>query len=293
MNDSFVARFLFTHLGIRGAIVRLGAAWQSMQADRHYPEPVAGLLGELAAVTTLIGEQLKHPGRLTLQLRGDGPISLLVMDCNEQLQIRGMARAPEDVAPAPVPVLLGVDQGGQLMMSLDLPTAQRPYQSMVPLVGDSISDIFSHYLAQSEQQDAYLFSTANTEVAACFFLQKLPDSEQQDADAWARLRHLALTLKAEELRTLEPATLLTRLFHEEMGEDGLELYAAQPVVHHCPEDWDKVRAMVRSLGESEARSILAEHGEIHLRDDICNRDYRFSKADIDLLFLENATQVTH
>ena len=139
---STVRRFLFEGLDIRGAIVHLGDAWQQMQAGHDYQPTVAQLLGETAAVTALIAAQLKQPGRLTLQLRGNGPIQLLVMDCNEQLQMRGMARSNPVVLPAPVPELLGAHQGGQLLMSLDLPTARQPYQSYVPLVGDSIAAIF-------------------------------------------------------------------------------------------------------------------------------------------------------
>jgi len=146
MNDSFVRRFIFEGLDIRGAVVYLGDAWRQMQVNRHYQPTVAQLLGETAAVTALIAGQLKQPGRLTLQLRGNGPIQLLVMDCNEQLQMRGMARSNPVVLPAPVPDLLGAHQGGQLMMSLDMPDARQPYQSYVPMVGDSIATIFEHYL---------------------------------------------------------------------------------------------------------------------------------------------------
>ena len=102
MSSSFVRRFLFEGLDIRGAIVHLGDAWQGMQAGRAYQPTVAQLLGETAAVTALIAAQLKQPGRLTLQLRGGGPIQLLIMDCNEQLQMRGMARSNPVVLPAPV-----------------------------------------------------------------------------------------------------------------------------------------------------------------------------------------------
>ena len=107
MSDSSVRRFLFEHLDIRGAIVHLGDAWQQMQVARDYQPTVAQLLGETGAVTALIAAQLKQPGRLTLQLRGNGPIQLMVMDCNEQLQMRGMARSNPVVLPAPVPELLG------------------------------------------------------------------------------------------------------------------------------------------------------------------------------------------
>lgn len=293
MSGSAVHRFLFEGLDIRGAIVRLGEAWQQMQAGRDYPPAVAGLLGETAAVSALIAGQLKQPGRLTLQLRGSGPVQLLVMDCNEQLQLRGMARSQPVVLPAPAPELLGAQLGGQLMLSLDLPTARHPYQSFVPMVGDSVAAIFEHYLEQSEQQPSRLFATADDHGAACLFLQKMPEADQRDPDGWARITQLASTVKPEELLTLAPETLLARLFHEEVAAGGVRLYDPRLVTYHCPEDWPKVRNMVRQLGRPEAEAILAEHGEIVIHDDICNRHYRFSREDIAALFAEIPSGTVH
>lgn len=286
MSASTVRRFLFEGLDIRGAVVHLGDAWQQMQVDRDYQPTVAQLLGETAAVTALIAGQLKQPGRLTLQLRGNGPIQLLVMDCNEQLQMRGMARSNPIVLPAPVPELLGAQQGGQLMMSLDLPDARQPYQSYVPMVGDSIAAIFEHYLEQSEQQPSRLFASAGPQAAACLFLQKMPEADQHDPDGWQRICHLASTVKPAELLELDAEALLGRLFHEEIASRGIRLYEPSPIVYHCPEDWTKVRDMIRSLGRADAETILAQHGEILIRDDICNHDYRFSAEDVARLFDE-------
>ncbi|NHC05415.1 molecular chaperone Hsp33 [Azonexus fungiphilus] len=291
--SGYVQRFLFEGLDIRGAVVRLDDAWQQMQAGRDYQPTVAQLLGETAAVTALIAAQLKQPGRLTLQLRGNGPIQLLVMDCNEQLQMRGMARSNPVVLPAPVPELLGAHQGGQLLMSLDLPSARQPYQSYVPLVGESIAQIFEHYLEQSEQQPSRLFCTAAPKAAACLFLQKLPDADKLDADGWHRVTQLAATVKPAELLELDAEALLGRLFHEEIAAGGIRVYDPLPVVYHCPEDWEKVRDMIRSLGRADAETIVAEHGEILIRDDICNRDYRFSPADVAALFDGDASQSIH
>ncbi|MDR2837130.1 MAG: Hsp33 family molecular chaperone HslO [Azonexus sp.] len=292
MSD-FVRRFLFESLDIRGAIVHLGKSWRQMQAGRAYPPPVAQLLGEMAAVTALIAAQLKQPGRLTLQLRGDGPIQLLVMDCDEQLQMRGMARSQPTVLPAPAPQLLGASQGGQLLISLDLPTARQPWQSFVPLVGNSIAAIFEHYLEQSEQQPSRLFAAASMDAAACLFLQKMPGADARDADGWSRLGQLAATVKPGELLELDPETLLTRLFHEDIAEHDLRLYDPRPVSYHCPEDWDKIRAMIRALGRQEADAILAEQGEILIRDDICNREYRFNADDVAALFAESTGRALH
>jgi molecular chaperone Hsp33 len=293
MSDSFIQRFIFEQLAIRGAIVRLGDAWQHLQVDRNYQPPVAQLLGETAAVTALIAGQLKQPGRLTLQLRGGGPIQLLVMDCNEQLQIRGMARSNPVVLPAPVPDLLGAHQGGQLMLSLDMADARRPYQSFVPMVGNSIGEIFEHYLEQSEQQPSRLFLTAAPKVAACLFLQKLPEAEVHDADAWQRITHLASTVKPQELLELDSETLLTRLFHEEMAAHGIRVLEPREVVYHCPRDWEKTRDMIRALGQEDAETIVREHGEIVLRDDICNHEYRFSAEDVAALFAADRQATRH
>jgi molecular chaperone Hsp33 len=293
MSGGSVRRFLFEGLDIRGAVVHLDEAWQQMQAGRDYQPTVAQLLGETAAVTALIAGQLKQPGRLTLQLRGNGPIQLLVMDCNELLQMRGMARSNPVVLPAPVPDLLGAHQGGQLLMSLDMPDARQPYQSYVPMVGDSIAGIFEHYLEQSEQQPSRLFASASPRAAACLFLQKMPESDSRDADGWHRISQLAATVKTDELLELPAEELLHRLFHEETADRGIRLYDAQPVCYHCPEDWDKIRDMIRALGREDAETIVAEHGEIVIRDDICNREYRFSADDVAALFAQADSQPLH
>lgn len=279
MQDS-VQRLLFEDLDIRGALVRLGPSWQAMQQGRDYAAPVARLLGEMTAVTAIIAAQLKQPGRLTFQLRGDGPLAMLVIDCNENLEFRGMARAEPGIADnAPLERLWGQ---GQLMLTLDLPQARDPYQSFVPLEGDTIAQVFEHYLEQSEQQPSRLYLAASAEGVAGLFLQTLPGAGARDEDGWNRLQQLAHTLRPEELLGLEAETLIPRVFPEET----VRLYPPRRVTYSCPEDWEKVRSMLRSVGRAEAESILQEHGEILIHDDICNREYRFDAAAVAEIFAE-------
>lgn len=281
MADSYVQRFLLEDLDIRGAVVRLDSAWQGMQADRAYPAVVTRLLGEMMATAAIIGGNLKQPGRLTFQLSGHGLLKALILDCTQDLKMRGMARFEPGIAEAPLQELVG---DGRLLLTLDNPQAALPYQSFVPLEGGTIAEVFEHYLAQSEQQPARLFLAANDTTAAGLFLQKLPSADARDADGWTRIAHLASTVKPEELLTLDPATLLTRLF----AEEDKRLYEPREVAYHCPEDWEKVRGMLLQLGRGEVEAILSEHGEVVIRDDICNRDYRFSVEDIKKLFDEAA-----
>lgn len=206
--NSYLQRFLLEDLDIRGAIVRIDSVWQKMLAGRNYPSPVVQILGEITATTLLLGSNLKQPGRLTVQLSGDGPISMLVIDCNESLHIRGMAKCIPVVEQKPLPELLG---SGQLVLSLDLDSMREAYQSIVPLEGSSVTEIFEHYLKQSEQLNSRLFLAASAEAAVGIFLQKLPTADQCDIDGWSRIETLATTVNDHELLTLQSETLLTRL----------------------------------------------------------------------------------
>ena len=266
-------RFLLDNLDIRGIVVRLGPAWQAMQLDRAYPPAVVRVLGEMTAVTTAIAGQMKNDGRLTFQLRGNGPIQRLVIDCDEALRLRGMASTDRRVPEASAADLLG---HGQLVMTLDLPELRQPIQSVVPLQGDSIAAIFEHYIAQSEQATTRLLLAADARHAAALLVQKLPDADHKDADGWTRVEHLLATVKPEELLQLDAEILLTRLFHE----DDVRVFSPRTVTYHCPEDWPKIHAMLRSLGVDELQAILDEHGEILVKDDICNREYRLDSTAV-------------
>lgn len=271
-----VHRFLFEDLDIRGTLVRLGPAWRQMQTGREYGETVSKLLGELSAVAAIIGNTLKTPGRLTLHLRGNGPVRLLVVDCDEQLQLRGLAQAPSDLFAATIPELFG---DGQLALTLDTNTSRQPYQSIVPLDCDTVSAVFEHYLMQSEQTPSRLWLMADANHACGLFLQKLPGADARDSDGWNRVQQLAATVTPTEL-TLPAETLLARLF----AEEDIRLYPPHAVTYHCPRDEEKVLEMLRSLGRDEIEATLAEHGQIIINDDICNHEYRYGPEVMDMLF---------
>lgn len=275
-----VHRFLLEDLDIRGALVRLGPSWAEMTAKRDYAAPVRQLLGELAAVTAIIGSNLKTPGRIGFQMSGHGPVSMLVMDCNEKLQLRGMARSSlsdeAEVHVSGVQALLG---DGQLVLTLHSENTETPYQSVVPLTGDSVAAVFEHYLEKSEQQPARLWLAADGESACGLFLQKLPNADILDPDGWDRIVQLAATVRDEELR-LAPETLLTRLF----AEETVRLFPPRTACWHCPRDPEKVRAMLFSLGREEIESMLEDAEIIAVEDEICGHEYRFGPEILDELF---------
>ena len=278
MQTDYVQRFLFENLDIRGRLVCLTGAWQRMLQGRGYPEDIVTLLGHTTALNVLLGANQKGAGRVTLQVQGTGPVKLLVADCTAELRIRGMAQYEADeIDQESERELLG---DGRMAVTLEDVKSGKFYQSLVPLEGETLEQIFAHYLSQSEQLPAYLRLYADGGAAAGLLLEKLPGADSRDPDGWNRVTHFANTLTLEETRGVQPYDLLTRIFPEEL----MRVFRLYAVEYHCPYDEDKVKDMLRGLGREEVESILAEQGEVVIRNEMCNHEYRFDAAAIARLF---------
>lgn len=275
--SNYVQRFLLENLDIRGAIVHLDSVWQDILSGRNYPDPVTHLLGEMSAVTLLLSENLKQTGRLTIQLTGNGPVSMLVLDCTENLQLRGMAKCARQIETDSVPELLG---HGQLILTLDMLSMRETYQSIVPLNGGTIAEIFEHYFNQSEQLQTRMFLITTGSAIFGLLLQKLPNADLLDPDGWTRAEALAATIHEHPLFELPVEEILVRLFYQET----IRIFDARHVQYGCQANPAKIYAMLRSLGREEVDAILQEFGEVVIHDDICNREYRLDALAVDAVF---------
>lgn len=278
MQTDYVQRFLFENLDIRGRLVCLTGAWQRMLDGRGYPDDIVALLGHTTALNVLLGANQKGAGRVTLQVQGTGPVKLLVSDCTADLRIRGMASYDRPIADVSSERRLLGD--GRLAVTLEDSQSGQVYQSLVPLEGETLEDIFLHYLSQSEQLSAFLRLYADDAALCGLLLEKLPGADGRDPDGWNRVTHLAATLTLEETRDAQPYDLLTRVFPEEL----MRVFRLYPVEYHCPYDEEKVKDMLRSLGRAEVESILAEQGEVVIRNEMCNHEYRFDAHAIAQVF---------
>jgi molecular chaperone Hsp33 len=275
VNTDYVQRFLFEQLDIRGRLVCLTDAWHRMTEGRGYPPHIAELLGQSTALATMLGANQKDVGRITLQVQGSGPIKLLVADCTPDLKIRGMAHHDGDAArenPA-----IGE---GRLALTFENLASGQIYQSLVPLEGATLAEIFENYLQRSEQRVSFLRLFASQEAVCGLLLEKLPGADARDPDGWNRVMHLASTLELKETVAMQPYDLLVRLFPEEL----LRVFRIDPVEYHCPFDVQNVERVLRGLGRDEVESILAEQGEVVIKNEMCNHEYRFDRAAVETLF---------
>jgi molecular chaperone Hsp33 len=288
-------RFLFHDAPVRGEVVRLQASWRQMVANHRYPAPVARLLGEMTAAAALLAANIKFDGALILQIQGNGPVRLLVVEVQPGMRLRATAKLRETAVigeDATLQQLTNPNGEARCAITLD-PTGRRPgqqpYQGVVPLAGETIAEVLENYLRQSEQTESRLWLAADESAAAGVLLQKLPQeggAAKPDVDAWQRAGALTATLTREELLTLEAEALARRLYWEER----LQHFPPAAPRFECNCSRERSGRMLLALGREEAESILAERGDVEITCDFCNARYAFDAVDVGQLFASGATR---
>jgi molecular chaperone Hsp33 len=189
--------------------------------------PVTELLGEMAAAAVLMQANIKFNGALVLQIFGDGPVKLAVVEVQPDFGVqrhRHTCKA-SSALDASLSQMVNQNNEGRCAITLDpldRLQGQQPYQGVVPLFGDQkeklekLSEVLEHYMLQSEQLDTTLVLAANMSVAAGVLnptaasgwcvgnLAGKYDSVEREAalgqsEDYNRISILTKSLKAEEL----------------------------------------------------------------------------------------------
>lgn len=314
-GDDAVLPFAVEALDLRGRVVRLGPAIDTLLGRHDYPPTVSRLLAEAVALTALIGTSMKFEGRFIVQTQSDGPVSMLVVDFDSPDALRACARFDADAVAAAVAGghdrpedLLG---RGHLAMTVDQGAHMSRYQGIVELDGRSLEEAAHGYFLQSEQIPTRV-RLAVAEVltrdpgrephrawrAGGLFLQFLPESSEragqrdlhpgdapegasateEEDDAWVEAQSLAETVEDAELidPSVSAETLLYRLFHER----GVRVFEPQPLVERCRCSRDAVKAMITSFSPAE-RIDMVENGRIGVTCEFCSTHYDFDPQEFE------------
>ena len=290
-------KFIFDNAAVRGELVEISDTWREIQARHGYPKAVRSVLGEMVAAGALLSANLKFNGSIVMQIHGDGPVRLLVVECDADLKMRATAKLAPDVEvadDASLSDMFNVNGKGRFVITLDpadkVP-GQQPYQGVVPLDGEDMASVIENYMLRSEQMDTRLWLAADDKVARGLLLQKLPRhsgkedqtkqaTEAEDLETWNRAAMLGQTVKREELLSTDISTLLHRLFWEET----IRVFDPLHPQFHCSCNREKVGSMLKMLGQEEVESALADLGELGINCDFCGKHYAFDKVDCAQLF---------
>jgi molecular chaperone Hsp33 len=270
----------------------LDAAWRELCAHSDYPQLVRELLGQAVAASVLFAATLKFRGTLTLQLQGDGAISLLVAQCTHDFRLRAVARFDE----ARVDEITNqskqdagtfrklVGTSGRVAVTVEADERSSRYQGIVPLHGGSLADSLEAYFASSEQLPTRLILAADDERGAGFLVQKVPGAANADES------ELEETWKVAQkgIEKLSPADLLAcpveELLERGFAEHDMRLFRGTPVQFECRCNQGRVSGLLRALGAEEVKDILQQQGSVTVTCEFCHRPYRFGATDVEALF---------
>src|SRR5262245_44382390 len=307
--DDTILPFEVKALDLRGRVVRLGPAVDTILRAHDYPAPVAKLLGEAVVLAVLLGTSLKFEGRFILQTQGDGPVRMLVVDYATPGKIRACARYDTDRVAAAIAAgksdaggLLG---RGHLAMTIDQGPDMSRYQGLVALDGKSFEDAAHEYFLRSEQIPTRIRLAVGEELSAAAggarhrwraggllvqFLPKAqerarqPDLDPGDApagkvahvvpedDAWVEGRSLVETV--EDIELIDPALSTERLVYRLLHERGVRVFRDAAVSAECSCSRENVANMLRSFSQDD-RDHMVEDGLITVTCEFCNSTYVF------------------
>jgi len=284
-----LSRFVFEGAAVRGALVSLDATCRDILDCHRYPPALQRALAELLAAAALLASTLKFKGSLIVQLQGEGPVRMLVVECDAALTLRATAQWSSEAetlaADAELATLAGGHARARLAITLDPKDGGPLYQGIVGLEAASIATLIEHYLTSSEQIDSRLVLATAGNRARGLLLQRLPNAGPEDDWTWERAAARADALApADLLGAVDPATFLGAWF----PDHDVRLFEPRATRFACGCSEERIANALRLLGRAEIESILAEQGMVGLTCEFCNRRYTFIAADARALFVGEA-----
>lgn len=289
-------RFFIENSVVRGDVVRLTDAYQTVIAQKPYPSALQSLLGEMLVAASLLIGTLKIDGKLSIQLQSSEKSPLLnwaMAECDHTGAVRALASFDsQGDAQQTWQALKTSDEAfgqlgeGVLFISIH-PDKGEAYQGIVERVSNNLGECLAHYQKQSAQIPTIIKLATDQSAAGGILVQLLPQSQADkdaDPDLWSRLTMLTHTLKSEEITQLQANEILYRLYHEE----EVVLPQLTPLQFQCTCSQQKSEGAILQLGQADAQQALKAHGgELTLDCGFCGQIYRFDEATIQQLFCEN------
>ena len=280
-----VIPFVFESLPVRGALIQLQKSWQRMQLGHTYQMSVLETLGHAAAATGLIAQSLKFDGTITMQLTGDGPLAVLVMQCTSELELRGMASAPDLTNNASFAELVAQ---ARCAITVDAGAMESPYQGIVEVTGASLADSLENYYAKSAQIPSHIQLVSESSSCGGILLQQMPDKDSPLEDDWRRLGMLAATLRPADIAAGVGIDLLGKLF----AEDDVRIFRPKAARFKCRCSRKRAEEVLRMLGEEEISTACAEKGRVDVTCEYCGRTRSFDAVDVSRLFSDHVVEGT-
>lgn len=275
IKTSYLQKFMFNKLPIKGSFVVLDDAWNTIINQKDYPDGLQHIIGDIMTANVLLTSNLKLDGKVICQIQDNPHFGLVVSECSNDLKVRATAKfSPENETLIPYEDYL---TSGRLVVSIDSHNDGQVYQSVIAFNGDNVAEILNNYMLQSEQLKTWFLLSYTPTRTVGFMLQQLPDVHEIHTDDIERVFMLANTLTKTELLHDNPETILYKLFNE----DDVIIMDRHPIDFRCTCNRGRLEQILRNLGATELTDIIETQGDISVTCDYCNTEYKFVKNDLE------------
>lgn len=257
---------------------------------RHDTYPTAtAAFGRTLTAGAMMGAMLKGEEKLTIQVKGDGPIGPIVVDANAKGEVRGYVKNPHVHLPSnslgKLDVRGAVGTTGFINVTKDL-GLKEPYRGSVPLISGELGEDFTYYFAVSEQTPSavglgVLVDVDNSViVAGGFIIQLLPGLSDQEIDAIEQAVGQLPPVTTLLDEGLELEEMLLRLVPD------FKVLEEMDIVFSCSCSRERVESTLISLGKNELTELRDEGKDAEVVCDFCNEVYNFTPQDLENLIAQ-------
>lgn len=164
---------------------------------------------------------------------------------------------------------------------------KEPYSGRIELVRGDIDSDFSYYFHVSEQLNTVCISKADVEDGKCtrsgaVLIQPMPNCDEESLFLLEDVACHSFKDLTALLNARTPEDIIDYYF----GHFGVRVIDTINPRYLCNCSRERMASIIASLGEKEARDIIAERGNIEIHCDFCNTTYIFNENDIDSYFGE-------
>lgn len=244
----------------------------------------SAVIGRALIGARLLQASVKDTERITLQIRGFGPVGLVVARAEPSGDVYGSIQDPGVHLPpredGKLDVGMAVGWVGDMTVVRDTSKHAEPYVGVTELVSGEIGDDLAHYLATSEQ--------INSAVALGVMMG--PDGEVRGAGGI--LVQILGGLDDETVELLEARVKALSNISERMTEgataedllhmicgDEARVLDEKPTAYHCDRDRSYYAERLASLNASALEEIFEDDPSIELTCEFTREVYTFARED--------------
>lgn len=251
-------------------------------ATRHHTSHLASAaLGRAMNGALLLAATMKDDERITLRLKGDGPIGEVVADA-EGTHVRGYVGDPDVFLPLKNGKLDigGAIGAGNIIVTRYLQNAE-PFTGYAELVDGEIASDLTNYLYTSEQtpSSVALGVLVNKEgqviASGGYFIQAMPGCAEETLEQLEE--NISLTPYVTQLLELgyTPEKMIETIARglDITIQDSIELS------YKCRCSREKILGALATLGQEDI-SAMSQDEETEVHCQFCNETYKFSGEEI-------------